>query len=40
MFHTSLQQEYAHAHEMGLTETELRQLVANSFDFSFSASHS
>ena len=40
MFHTSLQQEYAHAHEMGLTETELRQLVANSFDFSFSEGHS
>jgi aminodeoxyfutalosine deaminase len=37
MFNTSLQQEYAHAHEMGLTELELKQLVANSFDFSFSA---
>lgn len=40
MFHTSLQQEYAHAHEMGLTEPELRQLVANSFDFSFSVGNS
>jgi aminodeoxyfutalosine deaminase len=37
MFHTSLAQEYHHAYEMGLTATELRQLVASSFDFSFSA---
>jgi aminodeoxyfutalosine deaminase len=36
MFHTSLEQEYRHAQEMGLTEMELRQLVANSFEFSFS----
>jgi aminodeoxyfutalosine deaminase len=40
MFHTSLQREYANAHEMGLSEVELRQLVANSFDFSFSSGHS
>jgi aminodeoxyfutalosine deaminase len=39
MFHTSLEEEYRRAHEMGLTEAELRQLVANSFDFSFSAGH-
>jgi aminodeoxyfutalosine deaminase len=36
MFHTSLGGEYKHAHEMGLTETELAQLVSNSFAFSFS----
>jgi aminodeoxyfutalosine deaminase len=36
MFHTSLGGEYQHAHEMGLTETELSQLVSNSFTFSFS----
>ncbi|HTZ48166.1 MAG TPA: adenosine deaminase [Verrucomicrobiae bacterium] len=35
MFHTSLEQEYRYAHEMGLTEAELRRLVTNSFDFSF-----
>jgi aminodeoxyfutalosine deaminase len=40
MFHTSLAQEYRHAQEMGLTEAELRQLLRNSFDFSFSAGDS
>jgi adenosine deaminase len=37
MFHTSLNEEYRHVREMGLTETELAQLVANSFAFSFPA---
>ncbi len=35
MFHTSLSEEYRHAHEMGLTEAELRQLVSNGFDYAF-----
>lgn len=36
MFHTSLREEYHHAHAMGLSEPELAQLVANSFFFAFS----
>jgi aminodeoxyfutalosine deaminase len=35
MFHTSLREEYRHAQEMGLSEAELAELVANSFTFSF-----
>ena len=35
MFHTSLREEYQHAHEMGLAEAELAQLVENGFSFSF-----
>jgi aminodeoxyfutalosine deaminase len=35
MFHTTLREEYEHAHAMGLGETELAQLVENSFAFSF-----
>jgi len=35
MFHTSLRGEYEHAQEMGLTDRELEQLVANGFAFSF-----
>jgi len=35
MFHTSLSEEYHHAHDMGLSETELADLVSNSFTFSF-----
>lgn len=35
MFHTSLSEEYRHAHDMGLREGELAQLVENSFAFSF-----
>ena len=35
MFHVTLSEEYANAQSMGLTEAELRQLVANSFEFSF-----
>lgn len=35
MFHTTLTQEYAHAYHAGLTEDELTQLVAMSFDYAF-----
>jgi len=35
MFHVTLSEEYANAQSMGLTDRELRQLVANSFEFSF-----
>ena len=35
MFHVTLSEEYGNAQSMGLTETELRQLVGNSFAFSF-----
>jgi aminodeoxyfutalosine deaminase len=35
MFHTSLSEEYEHAHAMGLSETELSQLVAQSFAHAF-----
>jgi adenosine deaminase len=40
MFHTSLTEEYRNAHEMGLTETELTQLVSNGFDYAFGTSES
>jgi len=35
MFHTELAQEYAHARDMGLTESELIQLASMSFDHAF-----
>lgn len=35
MFHTSLVDEYAHAHQMGLSENELAQLVGMAFDYAF-----
>src|SRR5262249_39088055 len=35
MFHTALDQEYRVAHAMGLSETELKHLVTNGFDFAF-----
>jgi aminodeoxyfutalosine deaminase len=35
MFHTDLSQEFAHAREMGLTESELVQLASTSFDHAF-----
>ncbi len=35
MFHTSLSEEYLNAQRMGLSETELAGLAANSFSFSF-----
>jgi aminodeoxyfutalosine deaminase len=38
MFHTSLSEEYRQAHEMGLTEAELTQLVSNGFAYAFGAS--
>jgi aminodeoxyfutalosine deaminase len=38
MFHTSLAEEYRLAHEMGLTEEELRGLVESGFRFAFGAS--
>jgi adenosine deaminase len=35
MFHTSLAEEYGHAAAMGLSEEEIRFLVANSFEYAF-----
>ena len=35
MFHTSLSDEYQHAHRMGLGEAELGQLVSDSFTYAF-----
>jgi aminodeoxyfutalosine deaminase len=35
MFHTSLSEEYQRAHEMGLSEQELAELVTNGFTFAF-----
>ena len=35
MFHTSLAEEYQHAHAMGLTENELAEAVQNSFRYAF-----
>ena len=35
MFHTSLEEEYRHAHGMGLTEEELGGVVENGFRFAF-----
>ena len=35
MFHTSLEEEYRHAHRMGLTEEELAGVVENGFRFAF-----
>lgn len=37
MFHTSLADEYQHAHAMGLTETELATLVESGFQYAFGA---
>lgn len=37
MFHTSLHEEYEHAHAMGLRESELAQLVESGFAFAFGA---
>jgi aminodeoxyfutalosine deaminase len=35
MFHTTLFEEYQHVHAMGLTENELRQLIAQGFHSAF-----
>jgi aminodeoxyfutalosine deaminase len=35
MFHITLSEEYENARNLGVTESALRQLVANSFDFAF-----
>ena len=35
MFHTSLEEEYRHAHTMGLTEEEIAGVVENGFRFAF-----
>jgi len=40
MFHTTLGEEYHRALEMGLTEKELAEVVAQGFAYSFSASSS
>ena len=37
MFHVTLTEEYANAQSMGLSETELRRLANDSFEFSFLA---
>jgi aminodeoxyfutalosine deaminase len=37
MFHTSLADEYQHAHSMGLTESEIIKLVEDSFRYAFAA---
>jgi len=39
MFHTCLSDEYRHAQSMGLSESELAQLIDNSFTFSFLPAH-
>src|SRR5262249_4392970 len=38
MFHTDLANEYRNAHRMGLSELELRSLLAASFDYAFNSS--
>jgi aminodeoxyfutalosine deaminase len=35
MFHTSLEEEYGHAHQMGLTEGEMAGVVENGFRYAF-----
>jgi adenosine deaminase len=35
MFHTTLAEEYENAHQLGLTEKELRRLAQMSFEFAF-----
>jgi aminodeoxyfutalosine deaminase len=40
MFHTTLQEEYEHAHQLGMTENELLRLAQMSFDFAFDRKHS
>jgi hypothetical protein len=40
MFHTTLHEEYEHAHRLGMTENELLRLAQMSFDFAFDRKHS
>jgi aminodeoxyfutalosine deaminase len=40
MFHTTLAEEYEHAHRLGMTENELKRLTQMSFDFAFKPQHS
>jgi len=40
MFHTTLHEEYAHAHRLNMTENELLRLAQMSFDFAFDRKHS
>jgi aminodeoxyfutalosine deaminase len=40
MFHTTLVQEYEHAQQLGMTESELARLAQMSFDFAFERQHS
>jgi len=40
MFHTTLVQEYEHARQLGMTESELLRLAQMSFDFAFERPHS
>jgi aminodeoxyfutalosine deaminase len=40
MFHTTLLEEYEHAHRLGMTESELLRMAQMSFDFAFERKHS
>jgi adenosine deaminase len=40
MFHTTLLNEYGHAHQLGMTENELLRLAQMSFDFAFERNNS
>ena len=40
MFHTTLLEEYEHAHRIGMTESELLRMAQMSFDFAFERQHS
>jgi aminodeoxyfutalosine deaminase len=40
MFHTTLAEEYEHAHRLGMSENELLRLAQMSFDFAFERRHS
>jgi adenosine deaminase len=39
MFHTTLTEEYEHAHRLGMTESELLLMAQMSFDFAFDRQH-
>jgi aminodeoxyfutalosine deaminase len=40
MFHTTLAEEYEHAHRLGMNESELLRMAQMSFDFAFEPQHS